>query len=362
MPHPPGVQPDHRARVQAVIDNPHITDWFFTSKLADWVQDWLYNALGAEWHWYRFEYQARGSTHAHGCAKIKNDPGLCKLIQKAAAAWSLSEEEVGSNSSSRDEPLPTTLRDQILLEGQESTAAALEYIDWLVTTCNNAMPDDYWSIPDPHPCSIPTENVLDLDEDYSNLINTVQRHTRCSTAYCLRRKPGEPDLKCRFKYPQPTQSNSTITFERLGDGTIRATLTTKRNDPRVNSHNRLLLQNWRANVDLQIIVDIQACARYMAKYVAKGEPRSQAVSEIFNSCVSTQCDGSDARSVLHRAMIKAVGERDFSAQETAHMLLSLPLVSCSYTFITISLTGSRKITEDENLCCNSQYLINTVLA
>lgn len=39
-------------------------------------------------------------------------------------------------------------------------------------------------------------------------------------------------------------------------------------------------------------------------------------------------------------------ERDFSAQETAHMLLSLPLVSCSYSFITLSLTGNRRVAED----------------
>ena len=61
--------------VNAVIDNPHITDWFFHAKAADF---WLEESLDAEWHWYRFEYQARGSIHAHGCATLKNDPGLCK--------------------------------------------------------------------------------------------------------------------------------------------------------------------------------------------------------------------------------------------------------------------------------------------
>ena len=58
-------------RIQAIIDNPHITDWFFTTKLSDFVQHWLYESLDAEWHWYRLEYQARGSTHAHGCVKLK---------------------------------------------------------------------------------------------------------------------------------------------------------------------------------------------------------------------------------------------------------------------------------------------------
>lgn len=72
---------------QAVIDCPHMTDWYFTNRLQDFVDHWLYASLDAQWHWYRIEYQARGSTHAHGCAKLKNDPGICNFMQKAAQAW-----------------------------------------------------------------------------------------------------------------------------------------------------------------------------------------------------------------------------------------------------------------------------------
>ena len=32
---------------------------------------------------YRSEYQARGSIHCHCVAKLKNDPGLCKLSETA---------------------------------------------------------------------------------------------------------------------------------------------------------------------------------------------------------------------------------------------------------------------------------------
>ena len=99
MPLPSTSEPDHSSRVHAVIENPHITDWFFSSKLLDWIQHWLYDALGAEWHWYRYEYQARGSTHAHGCVKLSNDPGICTLIEKAAAAWVISEEEPHSSGT-----------------------------------------------------------------------------------------------------------------------------------------------------------------------------------------------------------------------------------------------------------------------
>ena len=55
----------------------------------------------------------------------------------------------------------------------------------------------------------------------------------------------------------------------------------------------------------------------MAKYVAKSEPRSQSVAAIFESCVGGLQNDSNSKSALRRAMIRAVGERDFSSQETA---------------------------------------------
>ncbi len=42
-------------------------------------------------------------------------------------------------------------------------------------------------------------------------------------------------------------------------------------------------------------------------------------------------------------MMKTLGERDFSAQETMHLLLSLKLHSSSFTVVPVSLHGSRKV-------------------
>ena len=77
----------------------------------------------------------------------------------------------------------------------------------------------------------------------TSLVNSVERHTCCNAAYCLRKKTGQQDLECHFKYPHPISSESDINFERLSDGTICATFTTKRNDPRVNSHNHAKLES-----------------------------------------------------------------------------------------------------------------------
>ena len=59
-------------------------------------------------------------------------------------------------------------------------------------------------------------------------------------------------------------------YELLPHRKIGAELVTKRNYHWLNSHNRVMLENWRANVDLQVIVDKNACARYIGKYAAKG--------------------------------------------------------------------------------------------
>ena len=44
--------------------------------------------MQASWHWYRYEYAVqRGSIHCHGVAKLKNDPGLCSITEKALKGY-----------------------------------------------------------------------------------------------------------------------------------------------------------------------------------------------------------------------------------------------------------------------------------
>jgi hypothetical protein len=67
-----------------VIDNLHLISLlFFTRRLESFLKHWLYETLDAEWHWYRYEFKARTSIHGHGAAKLKSDPGLCKLTDIA---------------------------------------------------------------------------------------------------------------------------------------------------------------------------------------------------------------------------------------------------------------------------------------
>src|SRR6266496_4136135 len=72
----------------------------------------------------------------------------------------------------------------------------VEYLDSPVTTMN---PGVDANIPDRHPCQKHHGELHDDEQDYIDLINKLQRHTRCSPSYCLRiNKEGKQF--CRFEY------------------------------------------------------------------------------------------------------------------------------------------------------------------
>ncbi len=68
----------------------------------------------------------------------------------------------------------------------------------------------------------------------------------------------------------------------------------------------------------------------------------------------------DSLSDSKRLMMKTLGERDFSAQETMHLLLSLKLHSSSFTVVPVSLHGSCKVNTSVGPAakCTSNYLLD----
>ena len=128
-------------RHQNVINNPHLVDWFFTQRLESFVKHWLYDTLAAQWHWFRYEYQGRGSIHCHGTAKLNNDPGLCQLTQ------------TGFLAQDENDCCDTTELDQNIEAGEKAADTACQYVDWLLSTVNPNPPDEnMWIRPHVHPC------------------------------------------------------------------------------------------------------------------------------------------------------------------------------------------------------------------
>ncbi len=123
------------------------------------------------------------------------------------------------------------------------------------------------------------------------------------------------------------------------------TVLTAQNDGMVNSFNPVQLSAWRANVDMQYIVSRHKVIQYCTKYVTKSEPHSQPLREVFTTIVRSLKEGNNSLKAVQKLLINSMGERDYSAQETCHLLLQLPIFEASRNFIILSLDGSRAVEE-----------------
>ena len=289
-------QPDTPSRrIEAVNNNPALADWFFCHRVQRFVEVFYLGVLKATDYWMRFEWQHRGSPHVHGVAWLPNTPDVEQLLKSNDNIESVKEE-------------------------------IIQYANKVVTTINPAVAPDGSDVDDapppvtqPHICNKSYLDIEDRHEDLSQLISTCRRHTRCSEAYCLQTRHGKQ--ACRFGYPKPLQPETTIVTE------DEPTLLTARNDGMINSFNPIQLSAWRANVDMQFIVSRRRVVDYCTKYVTR--------------IVRSLKDGNRSLKAVQKLLIHSVGDRDYSAQETCHILLQLPIYKASRDFIVLSLDCSR---------------------
>ena len=258
----------------------------------------------------RFEWQYRGSPHVHGFAWLLIAPDV-EMI-KTSAESKLRFIQFIDNTISAINPA-------IDMDGSNQT--------------NAPMPQT-----NPHICNVSYNDVEDYEQDLTHLIATCQHHTRCSAAYCLRTSYGQQS--CRFGYPKPLQGETVITEENNDIEVL-----TNKNDSLINNFNLVQLQSRRANVDLQYCISCQKVVQYCAKYATKCESHSQTVKEVYRRIVGALNDEDKSLKAVQKLLISTVGERDFSAQETCHLLLQLPLCCATKDFIILSLDDCR-IVED----------------
>lgn len=303
------------SRSRAVIENPALSDWFFTHRIQKFIKIFYIDIMGASDFWFRFEWQHRGSPHVHGIAWFADAPDIQQVMA------------TDPDSSTRQE--------------------FIRYVDKIVSTTNPAVQLDGSDVDnapparvDPHICNKPYTEVEDFTQYLIDLVATCQRHTRCSAAYCLRTKHGKQE--CRFGYPKPLQPTTTLMIE-----DEEPVVLTARNDGLVNYYNPVQLSGWWSNVDLKPVVSRRKMIEYCAKYATKCETRSQPLKDIFASIVRSLKDDSTSPSLraVQKLLINTIGDRDYSAQEVCHLLLQLPMYQASRDFVVLSLDGSRAVEE-----------------
>ena len=98
---------------------------------------------------------------------------------------------------------------------------------------------------------------------------------------------------------------------------------------------------------------------YLTKYAAKGEPKSPMLMDTFKSVMKSVDVSTDPHKAMKKVMMKTLDERDLSAQETMHLLLSLKLYSTTFDVLPINLNGSRRVqtrVKDQSVCTSESML------
>ena len=285
----PNDQHNSSSRNAAIADNPAIADFFFAHRIDKFIDAFYVGILD---YWFRFEWQHRGSPHIHGFAWFPNAPDVENLLATDDDSDHIAAVE---DITSYADDVVSTMNPAIAMDGSNPETAPPP----------KTKPQ--------HSCNKPYSEVQDFSMDLVDLIATCQRHTRCSAAYCLRKKKGKQE--CRFGYPKPLQQVTTITTENRDPSLITA-----RNDCLLNSYNPMQLSGWRANVDMQYVVSRRRVINYVAKYATKSEPRSKSLKTVYSTIMKSLKDDDKSLKVVQKILINSVGERDLSpASSTSHV-------------------------------------------
>ena len=306
-----------------IQNDPVICARHFDYQVDKFLQNFLLSSaapLGniADW-FYRVEYQQRGSPHIHMLIWLENAPTF----------------------------------------GEDSDCDVVSFIDTIIT------------------CEKPTENP-----DLLALVNRqVHRHS-----HTCRKKSKSV---CRFNYPQPPMRSTKIlypldidmddnevdqhkdtwkfikkhlndmiegediTFDQLLVNlkltepnyllAVQSSLKTptiflkrKPNELRINNYNAACPSAWRANMDIQFVLDVYACAyvAYIVSYISKAQ---KGMSELLR----TACEEAKRGNSSVKQQVRDIGNRflnnvEISAQEAVYIVLQLPMRKSSRQVVFIN--------------------------
>ncbi|XP_078345269.1 uncharacterized protein LOC144630776 [Oculina patagonica] len=123
----------------------------------------------------------------------------------------------------------------------------------------------------------------------------------------------------------------------------RATIFLKRkpNELRINNYNNHCLLAWRANMDVQFILDIYSCAMYVVSYISKAQ---RGMSELLRKA----CEEAREGNLGIKQQVRDIGNKflnsvEVSAQEAVYIVLQLPMRRSSHevVFINTALPDER---------------------
>lgn len=108
----------------------------------------------------------------------------------------------------------------------------------------------------------------------------------------------------------------------------------KLSEIRVNNYNKYCLLAWRANMDIQFIMDIYQCAMYVVSYVSKAQ---RGISELLANATKEAKEGNFTLQETFRHIGNCFTNGvEISAQEAVYILLGMSMRQCSRKVVFIN--------------------------
>lgn len=226
-------------------------------------------------HFWRIEFQKRGSPHIHMLVWVDGAPDM---------------------------------------QDPSDRCRAPEFIDTYIST----------QIPEPGPTI--------AGQRLHHLASTVQQHRHTSTCH-----PDGDEHHCRFKYPR--QPSPDTHLRRDTDHGLRRTdfYVTARGaaDTRTTPYNPACLLAWQANMDIQLVGSMHGTCSYVCSYMTKGE--TDGIRDCISSAVARLPAEATLARRLTRIGTACLSQREYSTQEATFLLAGLDLRGSSRTFVRLQV-------------------------
>lgn len=146
-----------------------------------------------------------------------------------------------------------------------------------------------------------------------------------------------------------------------------------RNNTRLNQTSTIMLQSWRANCDVQVLIyncdpkhpdvtEISKVTDYVVGYATKGnstlQEEKEHMSKMIQAAEEITNDKEDIKRLTKQLMNKVSTKRLISRQESMVLLGQLRLTSCTEVIETVSLNNSKSLRVDGEPNKKSQNFVS----
>jgi hypothetical protein len=106
------------------------------------------------------------------------------------------------------------------------------------------------------------------------------------------------------------------------------------NELRINNYNPSCFLAWRANMDIQFVLDVYACAMYIVSYISKAQ---KGMSELLRkACAEAKEGNTNIKQQVRDIENKFLNSVEISAQEAVYVVLQLPMRKSSRNVVFIN--------------------------